>query len=61
MKLELCRDCGELTTADARGCRRCARNMAAERMLAKYFRLGVATVLLLLLCLVVLLLTRSIW
>jgi predicted nucleic acid-binding Zn ribbon protein len=61
MKLESCRDCGELTPADARGCRKCARNMVAERMLAKYFWLGVAPVLLLLLCLVVLLLTRSIW
>jgi hypothetical protein len=37
MKLKPCRDCGELVASDARGCPRCARNLEAERMLARYF------------------------
>ncbi|MFL6208315.1 MAG: hypothetical protein ACJ74W_05665 [Pyrinomonadaceae bacterium] len=54
MKLEACRDCGALLPADARGCPQCARNLEAERMLAKYFWLGLVPALLLLLSLVVL-------
>ncbi|HYE13024.1 MAG TPA: hypothetical protein VD968_01130 [Pyrinomonadaceae bacterium] len=37
MKLKPCRDCGEMVPSDARGCPTCARNLEAERMLAKYF------------------------
>lgn len=59
MKFEACRDCGEMMPMGARGCRKCARNLEAERMLTKYFWLGGVPVLLLLLCLVALLLTRS--
>jgi RNA polymerase subunit RPABC4/transcription elongation factor Spt4 len=49
MKLEACRDCGALVPAHARGCPQCARNLEAERMLARYFWLGVVPLLLLLL------------
>ena len=59
MKLEACRDCGETMRAGARGCRKCARNLEAERMLTKYFWIGGVPVLLLLLCLVALLFMRS--
>jgi len=45
--------------AGARGCRKCARNLEAERMLTKYFWLGGVTVLLLVLCLVALLIARG--
>ena len=37
MKLKPCRDCGALVPADARGCSKCARNLEAERMIARYF------------------------
>jgi predicted nucleic acid-binding Zn ribbon protein len=37
VKLKPCRDCGALVPSDARGCPRCARNLEAERMLARYF------------------------
>ena len=37
MKLKPCRDCGQIVPSDARGCPTCARNLEAERMLAKYF------------------------
>ncbi|HYY96954.1 MAG TPA: hypothetical protein VE642_00090 [Pyrinomonadaceae bacterium] len=37
MSLKPCRDCGEMVPSDARGCPRCARNLEAERMLARYF------------------------
>jgi predicted nucleic acid-binding Zn ribbon protein len=56
MKLETCRDCGASVPAGARGCPQCARNLEAERMLARYFWLAGVPVLLLLLGLVVLLL-----
>jgi len=46
MMLKPCRDCGELVPTDARGCPRCARNLEAERMLARYFWTGLALVLL---------------
>jgi RNA polymerase subunit RPABC4/transcription elongation factor Spt4 len=46
MRLKPCRDCGELVPSDARGCPRCARNLEAERMLAKYFWTGLALVIL---------------
>ncbi|HEX8179169.1 MAG TPA: hypothetical protein VF525_06445 [Pyrinomonadaceae bacterium] len=55
MKLEACRDCGALLAADARGCPQCARNVAAERVLARCVRLGALPALLLLLALVLLL------
>jgi len=42
LKLKPCRDCGELVPIDARGCPRCARNLEAERMLAKLFWGGLA-------------------
>jgi predicted nucleic acid-binding Zn ribbon protein len=58
MKPEACRDCGETVPADARGCWRCARNLEAERVVTKYFLLGGAFVLLLLLCLAALLLAQ---
>ena len=58
MKLEACRDCGALMAADARGCPQCARNMEAERMLAKYVWFGGVFVLLLVVGLVVLLARR---
>ena len=58
MKLEACRDCGETVPAEARGCWRCARNLEAERMVAKYFWL-VAAAVLLLACFVALLLVRG--
>lgn len=37
MKLKPCRDCGALVPSDARGCPECARNLEAERMIARYF------------------------
>jgi hypothetical protein len=37
MRLEPCRDCGALLPSDARGCPKCARNLEAERMLARCF------------------------
>ena len=37
MTLKPCRDCGAMLPPDARGCPRCARNIEAERMLAKVF------------------------
>jgi predicted nucleic acid-binding Zn ribbon protein len=37
MKLKPCRDCGALVPTDARGCPKCARNLEAERMIARYF------------------------
>jgi uncharacterized paraquat-inducible protein A len=43
MRLKPCRDCGEMVPAGARGCPRCARNLEAERMLAKYFWGGLTT------------------
>ncbi|PYS91380.1 MAG: hypothetical protein DMF64_12450 [Acidobacteria bacterium] len=52
MKLEACRDCGALLPADARGCPRCARNLAAERRLAQLFWLVAVPVLVLLSCLI---------
>jgi RNA polymerase subunit RPABC4/transcription elongation factor Spt4 len=46
MRLKPCRDCGELVPAGARGCPRCARNLEAERMLARYFWGGLALIVL---------------
>ena len=40
MKLKPCRDCGTPVPTDARGCPRCARNLEAERMLARLFWAG---------------------
>ena len=37
VKLKPCRDCGAPVPSGARGCPRCARNLEAERMLARYF------------------------
>jgi hypothetical protein len=37
MKIIPCRDCGEMIDVDGRGCPTCARNLEAERMLARYF------------------------
>ncbi|HLL77094.1 MAG TPA: hypothetical protein VK421_17710 [Pyrinomonadaceae bacterium] len=59
MKLEACRDCGEMVPADARGCWKCARNLEAERMVTKYVLLGGAAVLVLLFCLLALLMQRA--
>jgi hypothetical protein len=44
MKVAACRDCGALVAADARGCPHCARNLAAERRLARVFWLAVVPV-----------------
>lgn len=46
MKLKPCRDCGELVAPDARGCPKCARNLEAERMLARYFWGGLSIIVL---------------
>lgn len=46
MKLKPCRDCGTPVSSDARGCPKCARNLEAERMLARYFWGGLALVVL---------------
>ena len=37
MKLKPCRDCGAQVPTDARGCPKCARNLEAARMIARYF------------------------
>ncbi|MGB9178501.1 MAG: hypothetical protein WCB68_04570 [Pyrinomonadaceae bacterium] len=47
MELKPCRDCGAMVQTDARGCPICARNLQAERMIAKYFWLPVVPALLL--------------
>ena len=41
MSLAPCRDCGMLIDLDSRGCPRCARNLDAERAVAKVVRLAV--------------------
>lgn len=41
MKMNACRDCGELAPSTVRGCRNCGRNLNAEKMLAKYFWISV--------------------
>ena len=46
MKLKPCRDCSTPVPADARGCPKCARNLEAERMLAKFFWGGLTLALL---------------
>jgi uncharacterized protein (UPF0212 family) len=38
-----CRDCGEPVDLDSRGCPRCARNLDAERVVAKVVRLAGAS------------------
>jgi ribosomal protein L40E len=53
MKLEVCRDCGALVAVAARGCPQCARNLEAERKLAKYFWLGGVPLLIMLMCIVI--------
>jgi hypothetical protein len=58
MKVAACRDCGALVAVDARGCPRCARNLVAERMLAKYFWLVGVPALIVLLGLCIFLLVR---
>ncbi|HEX8070499.1 MAG TPA: hypothetical protein VF546_11140 [Pyrinomonadaceae bacterium] len=40
--MEACRDCGAGVAAGARGCPVCARNLEAERMLARYLWLAAA-------------------
>ncbi len=52
MKLAACRDCSAAVPAAARGCPRCGRNLAAERMLTKYLRLIAVPALIVLLALV---------
>lgn len=51
MKLNICRDCGAGVPDGARGCPNCARNLDAERMLARYFRLALLPALILAACL----------
>lgn len=46
MELKPCRDCATPVSAGARGCQRCARNLEAERMLARIFWGALLTVLL---------------
>jgi RNA polymerase subunit RPABC4/transcription elongation factor Spt4 len=46
MKLKPCRDCGTPVPSDARGCPKCARNLEAERMLARYFWGGLSILVL---------------
>jgi len=38
LKLVPCRDCGEPVDLDSRGCPRCARNLDAERAIARFLR-----------------------
>ena len=42
MRLAPCRDCGLEIDLDSRGCPQCARNLDAERTVAKVIRLAVA-------------------
>ena len=44
MKLAPCRDCGAVIDLDSRGCPICARNLDAERAVAKYTRLTVVLI-----------------
>jgi uncharacterized protein (UPF0212 family) len=39
-----CRDCGLEIDLDSRGCPKCARNLDAERAVAKFVRLAVVLV-----------------
>lgn len=48
MSLKPCRDCGEMVSSTARGCPVCARNLEAERTLARYFWLIVVLAILIL-------------
>ena len=46
MNLTPCRDCGLLIDLDSRGCPKCARNLDAERAVARLLRrLGAALLL----------------
>lgn len=42
LRLAPCRDCGLEIDLDSRGCPKCARNLDAERTLAKVVRLALA-------------------
>ena len=48
MSLKPCRDCGTMVSSTARGCPVCARNLEAERKLARYFWLIVVPAVLIL-------------
>lgn len=48
MNLIKCRDCGQMLSADARGCSRCAMNLEAERMLGRFLWRIVAPVVIIL-------------
>jgi hypothetical protein len=48
ISLKPCRDCGAMVSSTARGCPVCARNLEAERILARYFWLIVVPAILIL-------------